>query len=103
MKLARLHNIIDFPKNEISDIRKRLKEGKRVFTTRIDREQGLYREGQRWRAPWGSWLEVVDVRPYTRLTDHPYYDQLTEFQRDIIREARIYDFVELAEVGAFSV
>lgn len=103
MKLARLHNVIEFPKSEIPEIRQRIKEGKRIFTTRISIEQGLYREGQRWRTPWGAWLEVVDVRPYTSISDHPYYNELTESQIKQIKEAKIYDFVELVKVGDFAV
>lgn len=77
-------DLITFPEEEIPQIRKQLDEYRQVITTRVLKEYDKYIEGQRLRSPWGEMLFVAKIERYTNLNDHPFFNELTEEQKEII-------------------
>ena len=91
-----LKNYIDFPKSEQNDLKKRLKDDKEIYTTRVSDEQGKYEKDDILQSPLGK-LKVKEVKTYKKLEDHPFIDELTDKQKKQIDEE--YDLVELKKIA----
>jgi len=104
MKLQDIHPSIlfestlvgmSFPRDEWSDLKNRLKNKLKVYTTRVEKEQGKYKEGQMVSTPLQSKpLKIVSVKTYKKIEDHPFYEYLTPSQMRQIGN-KVYDVVGL--------
>lgn len=87
-----------FPKDEWSDLKKRLKNKLPIITTRIEKEQGKYKVNQIVSTPLQpNPLKVIAIDTYKRIEDHPYYEHLTPSQRKQISN-KVYDVIKLVSV-----
>ena len=88
-----LEKEIDFPKSEHKDIKKQLKERGHIYTTRVDKDYGKYKEGDILTSPFGT-LRVKDVDKYNKLEDHPHLDELTDKNKEDIGKHK-YEYIKL--------
>lgn len=88
---------IQFPQEEYKGLERRLRGGKGIYTTRISRERGKYKEGQEFMTPWGHKVKVVSVVQLEGVENHPFLDELTEEQRKQIGRHK-YDLIRLEKV-----
>ena len=88
---------ISFPDDEIPGLKAEFEKGRAFYTTRISDEQGKYREGDVLLTPWGDRAIVVEVRTFTDIKDHPFYDELRPDWVEQIegREVPAFDHVKL--------
>jgi len=87
---------IGFPKKEIEDLKKRLEDGKHIYTTRIEDERGKYSEGEKLSSDLGP-LKVVDVTGLdleSGTEGHPFDEELTKKQKSDLSGHKA-DLVEL--------
>lgn len=89
--------MIQFPENEHKALERRLRGGKGIYTTRISRERGRYKEGQEYMTPWGHRVRVVSVVRLDGVENHPFLDELTDEQKEQIGRHK-YDLVRLEKV-----
>lgn len=76
--------IMTFPENEYSSIINRLNQGKLCYTTRVYKELGIYKEGVEYNTPWNQTIVVIQIQQFNKITDHPFYKELTPAQREEI-------------------
>lgn len=72
--------VISFPKEEIPT----LQSQDQIITTRVKEECGKYKMGDIVITPWGDRFTVNKLIKYKRITDHPFYKELTESQKNEI-------------------
>lgn len=72
---------IEFPEEEIDQLREQLQQHGEIVTTRVQGGFNGYVEGQRLVAPWREWLFVAKAERYMNLKDHPYPSALTDQQK----------------------
>lgn len=93
MKECLKNEEIDFPKTEHKDLKKRLKDDGKIYTTRTSDEQDKYEKGEELGSPFGD-LKVKNIKTYKKLEDHPFFDELTDTQKEEIDDEK-YDIIEL--------
>lgn len=79
-----VQNTMTFPENEYSSIINRLNQGKLCYTTRVYKELGKYKEGAEYNTPWHQTIVVIQIQQFSKITDHPFYKELTPYQREEI-------------------
>ena len=84
---------MSFPAGEHAALRKRLSQGKPIYTTRVQTERGKYREGQTVKSPFGL-LRVTAVTKFDDIKKHPFKKELTAGQREEIGD-QPFDHVRL--------
>ncbi len=81
-----MQDYITFPKNEHDDYVKRLMDNKIIYTTRVSSEVEKYKMGVVYKSDFGN-LKVVFLEHYSKLSDHPFYN---EFNKNQICEINKY-------------
>jgi len=54
--------------------------------TRVYKEAGKYKVGELYKAPWGDILKINEVKKYWKVSDLPFYDEMTDDEKDLIRK-----------------
>ena len=75
---------ITFPESEYDAVQKRLDKQGFCYTTRVYKEVGKYKAGESYLAPWGDILRIDDVQLLSRVSDRPFYDEMSEEEKDEI-------------------
>ena len=69
---------ISFPEQEYASIQNYLNKLGYCYTTRLYKEIGKYKEGEVYTAPWGEVLRIDEVKTYRKVSDRPFYDEMTD-------------------------
>ena len=77
---------ISFPKNEYDSIQIYLNKLGYCYTTRVYKEIGKYKVEKLYTAPWGDVLKIDEVRTYWKVSERPFYDEMTEDEMTEIRK-----------------
>lgn len=95
-----MQDYIVFPKKEYDDYIKRLTNNKVIYTTRVSSEMGKYKMNGIYKSDFGD-LKVVFLKHYSKLSNHPFYNELNENQiceiNKYIKENE-YDVIGLIKV-----
>ena len=83
---------ISFPENEYESIQNYLTKLGYCYTTRVYKEIGKYKVEQSYIAPWGDVLKIDEVKTYWKVSDRPFYDEMTDEEK-----AEIHKYSE--EIG----
>jgi len=86
---------ITFPKVQKSDVKKKLKESGKVVTTRVSKDFGRFKVGERLEYA-GFFLRVVRVEGFKDLEEHPFLDELDDRMK---REIRKFGEFEILWLG----
>ncbi|MCR5556280.1 MAG: hypothetical protein K6F75_01805 [Butyrivibrio sp.] len=81
-----MYEKISFPKHEYESIQNYLNNLGHCYTTRVYKEVGKYIVGKSYIAPWGDILKIDDVQTYWKVSDRPYYDEMTYNEKMEIRK-----------------
>ena len=95
-------NTISFPEHEYENIQKYLDELGYCYTTRVYKEAGKYKVGELYKAPWGDILKIDEVKKYWKVSDRPFYDEMTNEEKEHIRkwseDMRLpYEFIKFSK------
>lgn len=74
-----MQDYISFLKNEYDDYIKRLNDKKVIYTTKVSSEVDKYKMGGIYKSDFGD-LKVVFLKHYSKLSNHPFYNELNEDQ-----------------------
>lgn len=77
---------ISFPKHEHKSIKKYLSTLGYCYTTRVYKEMGKYKVGELYVAEWGDVLKIDEVRTYRKVSERPFYDEMSEDEKAKIRK-----------------
>ena len=77
---------ISFPEHEYASIQNYLNKLGYCYTTRLYKEIGKYKEGEVYTAPWGEVLRIDEVKTYRKVSDRPFYDEMTDDEKAEIRK-----------------
>jgi len=77
---------ISFPEHEYENIQSYLNKLGYCYTTRVYKEVGKYKVGESYTAPWGDILRIDEVKKYWKVSERPFYDEMTDDEKDIIRK-----------------
>ena len=75
-----------FPEHEYESVQHYLNAKGCCYTTRVYKETGKYKAGKRYLAPWGDVLKIDEVKTYWKVSDRPFYEEMTEAERAEIRK-----------------
>ena len=75
---------ITFPEREYDSVQKWLDKQGFCYTTRVYKEVGKYKVGESYLAPWGDILRIDDVQLLSKVSDRPFYDEMSEEEKDEI-------------------
>ena len=75
---------ITFPEHEYDAVQKWLDKQGFCYTTRVYKEAGKYKVGESYLAPWGDVLKIDDVQTFSRVSDRPFFDEMSEEEKDEI-------------------
>ena len=94
---------ISFPEQEHEAIQERLKRQGYCYTTRVYKELGKYKAGRIYTAPWGDVLKIDEVRTYQKVSERPFYDEMTEDEKREIRKysedmGMPYEFIRFSKM-----
>ena len=95
-----MQEYISFPKNEYDDYIKRVNSNKTIYTTRVSNEVDKYKINVIYKSDFGN-LKVVFLKHYSKLRNHPFYNELTKDQLCEINkyiEENGYDVIGLVKV-----
>lgn len=90
--------MINFPKSEHKNLINRLNKNKPIYTTRVSKEKGKYKENEIYQSQWGDLLEIIDVKTFKDIKNHPFYNELTKPQIKVISNYDGFDLVKLRRV-----
>lgn len=77
---------MSFPEHEYESIQRYLTKPGYCYTTRVYKEVGKYRVGELYRAPWGDVLRIDEVQTFWKVSDRPFFDEMSEAERAEIRQ-----------------
>ena len=77
---------ISFPEHEYASVQKDLERLGYCYTTRVYKEIGKYQVGKCYMAPWGDVLRIDEVKTYWKVSDRPFYDEMTDDEKAEIRQ-----------------
>ena len=77
---------ISFPEHEYKSIQTYLNKLGYCYTTRVYKEVGKYKEGELYIAPWGDILKIDEVTTYRKVSDRPFYDEMSDEEKAEIRK-----------------
>ena len=80
---------ISFSEHEYESIQNYLNKLGYCYTTRVYKEVGKYKVGEVYVAPWGDVLQRDEVQTYRKVSDRPFYDEMSEEEK-----AEIYKYSE---------
>ena len=72
---------ISFPEHEYESIQNYLNKQGYCYTTRVYKEVGKYKEGELYTAPWGDVLQIDEVKTYRKVSERPFYDEMSEDEK----------------------
>ena len=72
---------ITFPESEFDSVQHRLNGQGFCYTTRVYREVGKYKVGESYLAPWGDVLKIDDVQTFFKVSERPFYDEMSEAEK----------------------
>lgn len=72
---------ISFPKHEYESVQKYLSKLGYCYTTRVYKETGKYKEGELYTAPWGDVLQIDEVQTYWKVSERPFYDEMSQEEK----------------------
>jgi len=78
---------MSFPAHEHGTIQKYLNERGYCYTTRVYKEIDKYKVGECYKSPWGDVLKIDEVNKYWKVSDRPFYDEMSDSE---IAEIRMY-------------
>ena len=81
-----MYEEISFPEYEYESIQNYLNKLGYCYTTRVYKEVGKYKVGELYTAPWGDLLIIDEVRTYRKVSERPFYDEMTDDERTEIRK-----------------
>ena len=76
---------INFPETEYNQIQEDLYRNGYCYTTRVSVEINKYEIGKTYKTPWGDYVKIDEKKRYMKLSDHPFYNELTGAQKKTIR------------------
>ena len=79
-----MFKIITFPEHEYDTVQKQLNKQGFCYTTRVFKEVGKYKIGELYLAPWGDVLRIDDIQTFCKVSDRPFYDEMSEEEKDEI-------------------
>ena len=77
---------ISFPEQEYGTIQEWLSKQGFCYTTRVYKEVGKYKVGECYLAPWGDLLNIDEVQTYWKVSDRPFYDEMSEDEKKEVRK-----------------
>ncbi len=77
---------ISFPEHEYESVQNYLDRLGYCYTTRVYKEVGKYKVGELYIAPWGDVLKIDEVTTYLKVSDRPFYDEMSDDERTEIRK-----------------
>ena len=81
-----MYTKITFPENEYKSIQKYLNELGYCYTTRVYKALGKYKVGELYAAPWGDILKIDEVKTYRKVSDRPFYEEMSDDEKAEIRK-----------------
>ena len=72
---------ISFPAHEYGSIRNYLNQLGYCYTTRVYKEIGKYKVGELYVAPWGDVLKMDEGKTYWKVSDRPFYDEMSDEEK----------------------
>lgn len=72
---------ISFPEYEYMSIQNYLNKLGYCYTTRVYKEIGKYKVGELYVAPWGDVLKIDEVKTYWKVSDRPFYDEMSDDEK----------------------
>lgn len=81
-----MYKEISFPEYEYGSIQNYLNKLGYCYTTRVYKEIGKYKPGELYTAPWGDLLKIDEVKTYRKVSERPFYDEMTDDERTEIRK-----------------
>ena len=85
---------IDFPVEEVA----LLKNKSRIITTRVSKEYNRYHLGDILESPWKELYIVDKLKKISCIKDHPYYQDLTTEQIQLISKYKRIDILTLKKL-----
>ena len=76
--------IIAFPEHEYDSVQKWLDKQGFCYTTRVYKEVGKYKVGESYLAPWGEVLRIDSVQTFSKVSERPFHDEMSEDEKDEI-------------------
>jgi hypothetical protein len=104
MKLSNTLNKMTFPKDEHIALARRLSQNKVIYTTRVSDEYDKYILNALYitNIPEDDevtyQVKVIEIKSYTDIKQHPFYNELTEEQRSSIAEYPRYQILTLRKI-----
>ena len=77
---------MSFPEHEYESIQHYLSQLGYCYTTRVYKEIGKYKVGAFYTAPWGDVLKIDEVTTYWKVSDRPFYDEMSDDEKAEIRQ-----------------
>lgn len=90
-----LENKITFPQDEFHDILDRLSKGLDVSSVRVHREFNKYKQGQRYKTPWGEEVIIINIRRISDIKQYEYYSHLTPHMKSQIGKTNKIDILTI--------
>ena len=75
---------ITFPEREYDSVQKWLDRQGFCYTTRVYKEVGKYKVDESYLAPWGDMLKIDDVQTFYKVSERPFYDEMSEDEKEEI-------------------
>ena len=94
---------ISFPEHEYESIQNYLNKLGYCYTTRVYKEVGKYKGGGFYTAPWGDVLKIDEVKTYRKVSERPFYDEMSNDEKAEIRRysediGLPYEFIKFSKV-----
>ena len=77
---------ITFPESEYDTVQKWLDKQGFCYTTRVYKEVGKYKAGESYLPPWGEVLIIDEVQTFSKVSDRPFFDEMSEEEKNEIRK-----------------
>jgi len=93
---------ISFPEHEYKLVQHYLNKLGYCYTTRVYKETGKYKVGELYAAPWGDVLKIDEIRIYWKVSDRPFYDEMSDDEKIEIRKysediGLSYEFIKFSK------
>ena len=93
---------ISFPEHEYKLVQHYLNKLGYCYTTRVYKETGKYKVGELYTAPWGDVLKIDEIRIYWKVSDRPFYDEMSDDEKIEIRKysediGLTYEFIKFSK------
>ena len=93
---------ISFPEHEYKLVQHYLNKLGYCYTTRVYKETGKYKVGDLYAAPWGDVLKIDEIRIYWKVSDRPFYDEMSDDEKIEIRKysediGLSYEFIKFSK------